>query len=396
MSFDIALSGINAVNDQLDTISNNIANAGTYGFKSSRTNFASAYAGLQPTGVEVGSMTQSIGTGGSIQSTGRPLDAAIQGRGFFITRNTGSGATQYTRVGIFSVDQGGYLVDSYGNRVQGYAAVQGSTTLGAYGDIKVPEGQVAAQASSTMQYVGNLSADWTVPATTPFNANDPLTFNSSVVSTVYDSLGTQHTVTQYFVKSAANQVTVNYTFDGNAVGTTSTLNFNTNGQLTSPTAPVTLNLGTPAGASALTVNLDYTGTTQFAGQATTTVNSTNGYASGTLTGVSLAQDGSVMAQYSNGQKQSVGTLALAAFPDEDALTPVSDTAWTTSAGSGSALLFTPGTGLAGELATGSLEQSNVNVTSELVGLMTAQQNYQANSKVISTENTMLQALMQAV
>jgi len=144
------------------------------------------------------------------------------------------------------------------------------------------------------------------------------------------------------------------------------------------------------------VKLDYTGTTQFAGAANTTTNRADGYASGTFTGVSINDDGAVMATYSNGQKQSVGTLALATFPDEQKLVAVSGTSWTTSNASGQPLYFAPGTGMAGRLTTGALEQSNVDITSELVNLMTSQRNYQANSKVISTESAMLQALMQAV
>jgi flagellar hook protein FlgE len=283
-----------------------------------------------------------------------------------------------------------------GDRVQGYAVAADSTTLGAFGDLKVPVGQIAAQPTNTLQYVANLSSDWTTPATATFNVTDPTSFNSSTVSTVYDSLGTQHTVTQYFVKTGANQVTAHYAFDGNAVAATTTLDFNTAGQLTSPSAPVALNFGTPIGAAALTVNLDYTGTTLFAGQSTTTMNTSDGYASGTLTSVSIAADGTVLAQYSNGQKQSAGTIALAAFPNEDALAPASGTSWAASQGSGTALLSTPGIGLTAKLASGALEQSNVNVTAELVSLMTAQQNYQANSKVIASQNATLQALMQAI
>ncbi|WP_174873883.1 flagellar hook protein FlgE [Vogesella oryzae] len=396
MSFDIALSGINAIKDQLDTITNNIANSGTYGFKSSRTNFTSVYAGSQANGVAAGSITQSITNGGNIQSTGRALDVAITGRGFFVTRDPANSSVQYTRVGIFNVDKDGYLIASGNQRVQGYATVAGSSVQGALGDLKVPVGQIAAKQTSAVQYVANLSADWSTPATVPFNAADPTSFNSSMVSTVYDSLGAQHTVTQYFVKTGANQVTANYTCDGAPVAATTTLNFDTAGQLVSPAAPVALNLGTPAGAAALTVDFNYAGTTLFAGQSTTSVNSSDGYASGTLTGVSLAEDGTLLAQYSNGQKQGVGMLALAAFPDEGALTQVSGTAWEASNASGTALLSSPGTGLTGKLATGALEQSNVNVTSELVGLMTAQRNYQANSKVISAENQMVQSLMQAM
>ncbi|HYR25785.1 MAG TPA: flagellar hook-basal body complex protein [Aquabacterium sp.] len=395
MSFEIALSGINAVNAELNTISNNIANSGTYGFKSSRTNFSSTYAGTQATGTEASSQTQSIDIGGGVLNTGRAMDAAIQGRGFFVTKDN-SGAMLYTRVGSFSTDKNGFVVDTFGRKLQGYAMKPGSTALGAMGDLTVPTGQVAAQASTKIQYVGNLSADWAVPTVAPFDKTDPLTFNGSMVSVVYDSLGAQHSVTQYFVKTASNQVTVHYTFDGTDLATTSTLNFGTDGQLVSPTAAVPVALGTPAGAAALAVNFNYAGTTQFAGEATTSVNATDGYASGTLTGVQLSADGSVLAQYSNGQKQSVGKIVLAAFPAEGALVPVSDTSWTTSVDSGAPLFFTPGSGMAGELTTGSLEQSNVDMTAQLVNLMSAQRNYQANTKVISTEDELMKTLMQAV
>ncbi|HTD04151.1 flagellar hook-basal body complex protein [Undibacterium sp.] len=396
MSFDIALSGIQAINNQLNTISNNIANSGTYGFKSGRANFSSMYAGTQPTGTEIGSLTQSIGLSGGVLNTGRSLDAAINGRGFFVSRDS-TGAMLYSRVGIFSTDKSGYLVDSAGRKVQGYGVVPGSTTLGPMGDLKVPTGQIPAQASTKMDYVGNLSADWTVPPNAAFSPTDSLSYNMSKLSVVHDSLGAQHTVTQYFAKNAGGGINVHYTVDGGApLGTTTTLTFNTSGQLTAPAAPVALALTAAGAAAALTVNLDYTGTTQFAGEATTTTNSADGYASGTFTGVELAGNGSLIAQYTNGQKQTVGTVALATFPDEGSLTAVNDTSWTTSNSSGAPLYFTPGSGMAGSLTTSALEQSNVDITSELVGLMTSQRNYQANSKVISTESAMLQSLMQAL
>lgn len=395
MSFAIALSGINAINAELDTISNNIANSGTYGFKAGRANFASMYAGTQPTGAEVSSVTQTIEEGGGVMTTGRSMDASISGRGFFVSRDD-SGSMVYSRVGMFSVDKSGFVVDGSGRKVQGYAALEGSTALGALGDLTVPNGQIAAKATDSLKYVSNLSRDWTVPTITPFNPADPLTFNSSNVSVVYDSLGTKHSVTQYFVKTGTNAINVHYTFDGAAAAAPQALAFDTNGVLTSPTAAVSLNLGTPAGANPLVVSLDYTGTTQYAGEAVPTVNASNGYASGTLISTALDEDGSVMAQYSNGEKKRVGTLALAAFPAEGALTPVSDTSWVASSASGEALMFAAGSGMTGKLTTGSIEQSNVDMTGELVGLMSAQRNYQANTKVLSTENEMMQALMQAV
>lgn len=395
MSLNIALSGIHAINAQLDTISNNIANSGTYGFKSSRANFASMYAGSQSTGAELSSMTQSIALGGSVLTTGGAMDVAIQGRGFFVSHDS-TGATLFSRVGIFSTDKNGYVVDSQGRRAQGYAATPGSTALGAMGDMKVPYGQIPAQASSTLTFVSNLSADWTTPTVPDFDHNEAQSFNSSTVSVVYDSLGAQHSMTQYFVKTGANQVTVHYTIDGVDAQATTQLNFGTDGQLTAPTAPVTVALGTPTSAAPLSLTIDYTGTTRFAGETTNTANRANGFASGTFSGVQIDATGAVLATYTNGEKRSVGTLAIATFPDETGLQAVSGSSWTATNASGTALYFAPGSGMAGTLTAGSLEQSNVDITSELVNLMTSQRNYQANSKVISTEATMLQALMQAV
>lgn len=397
MSFDIALSGIQSINEQLNSISNNIANAGTYGFKSSRANFSSLYAGSQATGVEVGSLTQSISQNGGTVNTGRALDASINGRGFFVSRDA-QNTMNYSRVGIFSASQDGYLIDSAGRKVQGYGAVKGSSTLGPMGDLKVPTGQIPAVASSKMNFVGNLSSDWTVPATATFDPADATSYNMSKLSVVYDSLGSKHTVTQYFVKSAtANQVNVKYAFDAAAPSATATLNFNSLGQLTNTPPSVALSVPTSNGSvTPVAVKLDYTGTTQFSGEAITSTNSADGYASGTYTGVELADDGSLVAKYNNGQKQTVGTLAIGTFPDEGALTAISDTSWVASTSSGEALYDRPGNGMAGKLSTSALEQSNVDITSELVGLMTSQRNYQANSKVISTESAMMQSLMQAL
>ncbi|NMM79792.1 flagellar biosynthesis protein FlgE [Acidovorax sp. SRB_14] len=404
MSFEIALSGISAINTSLDTISNNIANSGTYGFKSSRANFSSMYAGSQPSGARIGSQTQSIDIGGGVLTTGRGLDATIQGRGFFITRDS-TGVELYTRVGIFATDKDGYLVDSFNRKVQGYNAVVDAAgvpvpgaALGAMGDIKVPTGQIAAQASTRLDYVGNLSADWKTPAVAPFDLADPLSYNSSSVAVAYDSLGAKHTVTQYFVKTGTNAVTVHYAFDGTEqAAATATLAFGPDGQLPPPPPSTTLvPTPAPAGVDPISIAINYAGSTQFAGETTNTVNATNGYASGALVGVQLSEDGSVVAQYSNGQKQKVGTVALATFPNENALVSVNDTSWTTSSGSGTPLYGTPGSGMTGALTVGAIEQSNVDMTSELVSLMTSQRNYQANTKVISAESDMMKTLMQAV
>jgi flagellar hook protein FlgE len=394
MSFDIALSGIHAINEQLDTVSNNIANAATYGFKSGRANFSSVYAGTQANGVEIGSITQNIGQNGSTTTTGRALDAAINGSGFFVARDPQGGMT-YSRVGIFSTNTQGYLIDSNGKKVQGY----GPTTtgaLGAMGDLKVPTGQIPAVATTSVGYVGNMSADWQVPATA-FDPAKSGSYNMVTQAVAYDSLGTQHTISQYFVKKDASTVEVYYGIDNGSVATTpgATLTFGTDGQLASGGGS-SVSIPSAGGAAGGTVGIDYTGTTLFAGDATTTSNSHDGYASGAFVGVSLAADGSLVAKYSNDQSQVVGTVALATFANQGALTSISDTSWTANANSGMALYNAPGVGLSGKLTTGALEGSNVDITSELVGLMTSQRNYQANSKVLTTESQMMQALMQAL
>ena len=393
MSFDIALSGIQAINEQLNTVSNNIANAATYGFKAGRANFSSVMAGTKANGVEIGSITQNIGQNGSTTTTGRGMDAAIDGRGFFVSVN-GQGQTTYSRVGIFSTDTKGFLINSNGEQVQGYGPSK-TGALGALGPIQIPTGQIPAVATTGIAYTGNLSADWTVP-TTAFNPADNTSYNMVKQSVVYDSLGSQHTLSQYFVKQNANTVNAYYSLDGAAPGATpATLTFNTTGDLTGTTGN-TVAIPASGGAAPGSVTIDYTGTTRFSGEASTTTNRSDGYASGAFVGVSMSADGSLVAKYSNDQSQVVGTVAIATFANEGALSSVSNTSWIANADSGAALYNAPGIGLAGKLSTGALEGSNVDITSELVGLMTSQRNYQANSKVLTTESQMMQALMQAL
>lgn len=391
MSFQIALSALQAINGQLDTISQNIANTGTTGYKSSRTNFAAMYANSSPNGVQAASQTQSLDVDGGLLSTGRNLDVAIGGKGYFMV-NDSTGATNYTRTGIFDIDTQGFLVDHLGRRVQGYAMTPGSDALGAMGDLSVPTGQIPAQASSKLDFVGNLSADWSVPAAT-FDMADPTTYNSSTVSIAYDSLGKQHTVTQYFVKTATG-VDVHYSVDGDPTVGPNAMAFDTLGQITAG-GTYTLAIA-PAGAAPIALAIDYTGTTQFAGDTSTTTNTADGYASGTMVNVKVGEDGGLNVQYSNGKTQRIGKIALATFRSESGLAPVDGTSWQATSASGVALIGEPGSGQFGSLAAKQLESSNVEVATELVDLMGAQRNYQANTKVISTQNEVMQSLMQVL
>jgi flagellar hook protein FlgE len=419
MSFDIALSGIQAINDALDVTSHNIANAGTYGYKSSRANFSTLVAGSNPTGVQVGSVSQSIGLAGGILNTGDNLNASVNGRGFFITKGA-DGTTQYTRVGLFDVSKDGFMIDASGRKVQAYSIVPPSTTPTGLGNVPIPNGQIPAVASGLVNFSGNLSADW--PATTPPDVTlitpdnppgtTPATYNLAKTTQLFDSLGGTHDLVQYFSAGAVpGEVHVTYTIDGQGVGT-SDLKFGADGKMAQlgddpeasppnytfalPLTGVTLPASTTGGKLSDSINIDYTGMTRFAGEPTIPTNNADGYSAANYAGLELAKDGSIVAKYSNGAKQTVGIMALATFADEAALTSVSDTSWIASSASGGAIDSRAGTNGTGALNVATVEQSNVDITSELVGLMTSQRNYQANSKVIQTESTMLQSLMQAI
>jgi len=391
MSFNIALSGIKAINGQLGEISQNIANAGTYGYKAGRANFAAFYLGATPGGVMVGSTSQAMNVAGSLVSTGSGMDAAISGNGFFVTRDA-NGAFVYTRVGRFGTDQHGNVVDYTLRKVQGYAPDGG----GRLSDLTIPSGGVPAKASEKVAYAGNMSADWLAPSNATFDKDDPQSYNRMTSQTVLDSLGREHVVNQYFVKGADNRVTVHYTMDGETVGEPVDMTFDEHGVLTTPAAKVALDLGTPAGAAPLAISIDYAGTTMFGGEATTTRRSADGHKAGTVTGVVLAEDGSLEVQYSNGEKAVAGQLAIATFQNDNGLVPASGSGWHAGSAAGEALYGAAGAGTVDKLVVGALEQSNVELTEELVNLMSAQQNYQANSKVLSTENEMIRSLMQTL
>lgn len=409
MSFQIALSALQSINTQLDTISNNIANTGTTGYKSSRTNFSAMYSGETPNGVQAASSTQTLDISGGLLSTGRNLDVAISGNGYFMVKDS-TGVTNYTRTGIFDVNTNGNLVDHMGRDVQGYKMTPGSDALGGLGNVNVPTGQIPAKASENVEFVGNLSADWKEPVAATFDPSNPQSYNSSSVSVVYDSLGKQHNVTQYFVKTAnSNEVDVHYYSEGGAIPNAvnplkGTLRFTSAGQLipvnndpaVGAVSKVPTLAWTAKGAEGLNVAFNYTGTTQYAGDTSTTTNSADGYASGTMVNVQIGDDGGINVQYSNGMKQRVGMLALASFRSESGLAAVDGTSWQATSKSGVALVGTPGTGQLGGVVSGQLEQSNVEVATELVDLMGAQRNYQANTKVISTQNEIMQSLMQVM
>lgn len=374
MSYEIAATGLNAVNEQLDGISNNIANAGTVGYKSMTTQFSAMYAGSQAMGVSVAGTAQSISRGGSLVSTGNALDLAINDDGFFVTCDS-AGNISYTRAGSFETDKNGYIVNASGAYLQGYPVDDtGTLQTGTVTDIQIKTGNIPAQASSSLTFTANFDAsDAAIDRTTvPFDATNSSSYTDSYTTTVYDSLGNEHSVCQYFTKTSDNTWEVQYTFDGQqqtgVPATTLTFDPNT-GKLTSPTTPQTIEFQTDAA---------------------------DGYASATQNGVQVDDDGKVYATYSNGERMLQGQVVLATFPNENGLEAVSGTAWVQTGESGTPLIGVPGSGTCGTLSSGVLESSNVDITSELVNLMTAQRNYQANTKVIATSTQLDDALFQAM
>lgn len=400
MSFSIATSGLNAVTEQLNAISNNIANSGTVGFKSARAEFSALYAESQPLGVGVSAVTQSITKGGSISSTGTALDLAINGNGFFMVRDS-AGTTAYTRAGYFGTDSAGNLVNNLGMYLQGYPVdASGTLQVGTISNLTISSGSIPAKATETIDFTANLDARAELPKTAKFDPKDNTSYNNSYTTQVYDSLGREHTINQYFVKTGDNEWQVHYYMDDQPVThegqeQVQTLTFNSQGILTDPSGAVTLNADI-AGADSLAIGLTYSGTSQYGSDFSVSKNKGDGYASGERTGQAIDEDGSVYATFSNGERLLQGQLVLANFTNPNGLKSQDGTTWAQTASSGAPLTGTPGSGQLGSIVSGALESSNVDLTSELVGLMTAQRNYQANTKVISTNDNMMSALFQAV
>ncbi|EKP0278353.1 lateral flagellar hook protein FlgEL [Aeromonas salmonicida] len=403
MSFSIGLSGLRAVNQELSVISNNVANASTAGFKSSRAEFAAIYGGGQAGGVEMNNVSQNFDRNGDVMRTGRGLDLAISGSGFFVLKDS-NGQTSYTRAGMFQRDASNYLTTANGTRLQGYTTNDaGELQSGVVGDIQVKAGSLPAKASDKLEFVANLKADASIITPPPlpapaFDPNKSETFSYSQSSKVYDSLGTEHTLTQYFVKKKANEWDVHYTFNGTDVTPTGGvgMKFDPNGKLIpgpapGSTIPTSLALA-PAGASPIALQLDMSRVSQYASDFNATRNQSNGYTAGDLTGVKVDADGGVYATFTNGQSLRQGQVVMANFTNPNGLMQTNNTTWQQSFSSGQPVLGAPGTGTMGSLTAGAYESSNVDLTGELVSLMTSQRNYQANAKTISSADKMTQVL----
>lgn len=401
MSFSQGVSGLGVAAANLDVIGNNIANSGTIGFKSAAATFQDIYAGSRiGLGASVSGVVQNF-TQGVTQTSSRPLDVAIlSGDGFFRMTST-SGEVMYSRNGQFTKDKDGYIVNAGGLRLTGYGVnASGGINGGTPSAIQIPTQAMTPNATTGVDAEFNLDARNTVPIKTPFNATDSATFNySNAAGPIYDSLGNAHDLSVYFVKTGANAWSVYGTADGapiNGGAALSNMTFDTNGNLTAPVGgAITLPaLNFANGSSPVNIKVDLSGTTQFGTANGMSKLSQDGYTSGVLTSFSINPDGTITGKYSNEQSKLMGQVVLSSFANPNGLEPKGDNMYAETQASGSALTSTPGEGTKqGSLAAGALESSNVDLTSELVNLIVAQRNYQANAQTVKTQDQVMQTLM---
>lgn len=419
MPFRIALSGLNAASAELRVIGNNVANASTTGFKKSRTEFADIYAtsalgvgsNAIGAGVKVSNIKQEFAQG-NIDFTNNNLDMAISGGGFF--RLNDNGVTKYTRAGGFGVDREGFVVNGSNQRLTGYQADQTGNITGAIGDIQLSTQDLAPQATSLVNLTANLDSSEVAPGVN-FSKDDAATYNHSTSLTTYDSRGNALLQTLYFQKTGASSWNMySYLTDPSGADTEMVPAGATGGQVpptplavtfTADGAISTVTPGTGSvanydavtiaslGSSAIDIDIDLDGVSQYGSEFGVNELLQNGYATGQLSGVDVSETGVITARYTNGQSLTQAQVAMASFSNLNGLVQLGDTSWAESFESGAALVSTAGTGTLGLIQSGALEASNVDLTEQLVNMITAQRNFQANTKVIETADTVTQTII---
>jgi len=398
MSFETIVTGIRAASFNLEVIGNNITNAGTVAFKQSRSNFASVIqqallgSGTGPeTGVAVTGSTHAFSQGG-IKVTENPLDMAINGNGFF-TLLDGNGNNLYSRAGDFGLDKDGFVVSKNGLQLQAYLPGVDGGIGSQIGSLKVQDIAGTPAATAQIELGANLDSRqvepgtaWAVPPTSDM-------YNATTSTTIFDSLGKEHKADIYFRKAAADNTWDAYvTIDGVQIGVATPIVFGTDGLPNPALTPVTLNW-TPAGAAPGISTLTFAPLTQFSGRFAVSKLTQDGFTTGTLTGIKVTDEGIVEAQLSNGKSQTLGQVALAKFRNNVALQPAGNNLWASTAASGPAQLGTSGIDGIGLLQSGSLEQSNVDITEQLVDMITAQRNFQASVKALQTQDAITQSVI---
>jgi len=390
MTFRLALSGLNAAQADLTVTANNIANTATAGFKGSRAEFSELFS-VSPTGisktasgngVRVSNVSQQFAQG-NIDFTENSLDLAVSGQGFFIVDD--GGGLAYTRAGAFQVDRDGFIVNAQNQRLQAYPPTgNGNFNSGTLTSIQLITSESAPAATTRADIVLNLPASATAPPNAPFDAADVSTFNRATSLTTYD------------VKTAApNAWTTQLHVDGTAVGTAQPLQYSNVGTLVTPAnGDITFPAYTPTtGAAPLNLTFDFDQTTQYG--ATFNVNSItqDGFTTGRLIGIDIDSTGVVQARFTNGRATPLGQVALANFANIQGLQQLGDTNFAETFSSGQALRGQAGNSGLGLVQSGALEASNVGITEQLVNMITAQRNFQANAQMISTSDAVTQTII---
>ena len=417
MSFQQGLSGLNASSKNLEIIGNNIANANTFGTKVSRAEFSDVYAaalnGAGANSVGIGTSMAAVAqqfTQGAITTSDNPMDLAINGAGFFQITD-GKSPVQYSRNGQFKVDRDGFIVNAFGKKLMGYAADGlGVIQPGQAVSLQLPTGGVSPKPTSRMDIEMNLDSRQGI--TTPvagaaIDFNDAATYNNATSLTLYDAKGQEVALTYYFQKSATDTWNVYATANGESVlGTPgapdpiSTITFAADGSgPLSPIGPITFTVPASVnsqGADTLELTdiiLNTGGATQFGAAFSVTDLRQDGFSSGQLVAIAIENNGIITARYSNGQSRPAGQIEVATFRNPQGLQPSGSNAWSRTYASGDPVTGVPGDGNLGVLQSGALEESNVDLTGELVQMITAQRIYQANAQTIKAQDQVLQTLV---
>ena len=422
MAFDTSVSGILAASADLGIIGNNIANSSTAGFKSSQGEFTDIYAasllGTPGTaigqGVALNSVTQDFSQG-NIEFTNNSLDLAINGSGFF-TLSDGGVAT-YSRAGAFQLDRDGFIVNASGLQLQGYPTDDEGNLTGELGPLQLSTALVDPKGTGDASITANLdSRDLPAEPWNPDGAGGALNafavppilpksdqFNASTSLTVYDGLGNPHVLSIYFAKGAGdNNWEARTAIDGVEIGGATPIPFEANGQLAEENKPLLLNIadwqpinanGVANGAAAQAFSVDLSSFTQFGASFAVSTVQQDGYTTGQLRGLEIDDTGVLFTRYTNGQSRQQGQIAVASFTNPNGLQPVGDTSFVETFSAGSPTITTPGLSGTGLLQSGALESSNVEITSQLVRMIIAQRNFQANAQMIQTEDAVTQTVI---
>ena len=406
MAFQQGLSGLNSSSKALDVISNNVANAGTVGFKSASSHFSDVYAaslsGAGASQIGIGTSMSAVVqqfTQGNITTTNNPLDISINGGGFF--RMSDNSAITFSRNGQFHLNNAGYIVNDKEQRLTGYPVdSNGNVVPSTPIELQLSASQIPSRATSdalsgNIKAVLNLDSRESNPGVAPFNFSNPQTYNFSTGLSVYDTLGVAHTLTTYYVRTGPGAWTAHATLDGANPQAIGDLTFNTSGALTSgptfaaPSFALTTGATTPWSPG----TIDFTGTTQYGSESGVDRLVQGGYTSGSLAGMTVGADGVIQGRYSNGQTRDLGQVVLANFTNPNGLVNLGGNQWSESSVSGPPLVGAPNSGSLGVLQSAAIEESNVDLTGELVQMITQQRNYQANAQSIKTQDQVLQTLV---